>query len=88
MSQPIDGYTPAFPECRWDDRTRQSVQWSGMTLQQWYAGKALTGLLSNPKFDGNYSNAVFEAADIAAMLIAELQDEASEERPADEGGAG
>ena len=41
---------PAFPETRWDDKTRQDVQWTGMTLRDWFAGQALAGLCSNPKY--------------------------------------
>lgn len=46
MSTPNDG-GPAFPETRWDDKTRQEVQWCGMTLRDYFAGQALNGLLSN-----------------------------------------
>lgn len=35
---------PAFPETRWDDKTRRDIQWSGMTLRDWFAGQALGGL--------------------------------------------
>jgi hypothetical protein len=38
MSTQNDG-GPAFPETRWDDKTRQEVQWCGMTLRDWFAGK-------------------------------------------------
>jgi hypothetical protein len=38
---------PAFPETRWDDKTRQEVQWCGMTLRDYFAAKALSGLLSD-----------------------------------------
>ena len=36
MSAQNDG-GPAFPETRWDDKTRQEVQWCGMTLRMWIA---------------------------------------------------
>ena len=45
MITPDDG-GPAFPETRWDDKTRQEVQWCGMSLRDWFAGKALSGLLA------------------------------------------
>lgn len=34
-------YDPAFPETRWDDKTRQEVQWTGMTLRDYFAAKVL-----------------------------------------------
>lgn len=40
---------PAFPETRWDDKTRQEVQWCGMALRDYFAAKALQGLLSSPQ---------------------------------------
>jgi hypothetical protein len=30
---------PAFPETRWDDKTRQEVQWLGMTLRDYFAAE-------------------------------------------------
>ena len=39
MSTPNDG-GPAFPETRWDDKTRQEVQWCGMTLRDYLAAHA------------------------------------------------
>lgn len=39
---------PAFPETRWDDMTRQDVQWTGMTLRDYFAAKAMQALI-NPK---------------------------------------
>lgn len=42
MSTQNDG-GPAFPETRWDDKTRQEVQWCGMSLRMWLAGQALCG---------------------------------------------
>lgn len=40
MTSRKDDGGPAFPETRWDDKTRQEVQWSGMSLRDWFAGKA------------------------------------------------
>jgi hypothetical protein len=34
---------PAFPETRWSDTVHQEVQWTGMTLRDWFAGRAITG---------------------------------------------
>ncbi len=39
MSDKNDG-GPAFPETRWDDKTRQDVQWCGMSLREWLASHA------------------------------------------------
>ncbi len=41
MSDKDDG-GPAFPETRWDDKTRQEVQWMGMTLRDYFATNATT----------------------------------------------
>lgn len=46
MSKVNDGGA-AFPETRWDDATRQEVQWTGMTLRDWFAGQALSGLAAS-----------------------------------------
>ena len=37
---------PAFPETRWDDKTRQEVQWCGMTLRDYFAAKAMQSLVN------------------------------------------
>lgn len=44
MAQNIKIDAPAFPETRWDDKTRQEVQWCGMTLRDWFAGQALVSV--------------------------------------------
>lgn len=44
MIEPIDDGGPAFPETRWDDKTRQDVQWTGMTLRDYFAAKVLSAL--------------------------------------------
>ena len=38
---------PAFPETRWDDRTRTEMQWTGMSLRDYFAGEVLA---SNRQF--------------------------------------
>jgi len=73
MSTPNDG-GPAFPETRWDDKTRQEVQWCGMTLRDWFAGQALNGLLSDPNTNGKpnqFADDAYRYAD--AMLKARGQ---------------
>jgi len=37
---------PAFPETRWDDKSGQEVQWLGMTLRDYFAGRAMQGELT------------------------------------------
>lgn len=39
---------PAFPETRWSDEYRTEIQWTGMSLRDYIAAKALTGFLSHP----------------------------------------
>ena len=46
MKDEINDGGPAFPETRWDDGTRQEVQWLGMTLRDYFAGQALTGVVN------------------------------------------
>jgi len=42
---------PAFPETRWDDIARASVQWTGMNLRDYFAAHAMQGLIGH---DGDY----------------------------------
>ena len=51
MSTPINDGGPAFPETRWHDATRQEVQWTGMTLRDYFAGQALAGFMSTLSHD-------------------------------------
>lgn len=62
---------PAFPETRWDDKTRQEVQWTGLTKREWFAGMALMGLCANPNRDAGVmedAEASYQQAD--AMIAA------------------
>lgn len=43
MSDEIDGFFPAFPVT-----AGQQVYAAGMTLRDWFAGKALVGICANP----------------------------------------
>lgn len=45
MSEPINDGGPAFPETRWDDIRRQ--EWMGMSLRDYFAAQAITGILQN-----------------------------------------
>lgn len=45
MSEPINDGGPAFPETRWDDKSRQEVQWLGMTLRDYFAAKSLSAVI-------------------------------------------
>lgn len=60
---------PAFPETRWDDVTRQEVQWTGMTLRDYFAGQSITAILSKmtPKDDPKMAS-VFAYAIADEML--------------------
>lgn len=62
--------TPAFPvpETVYDDKSFQP-DYKGMTLRQYYAAKALQGLLTRPLTQGNYQidqtvKLAFEYADL------------------------
>jgi len=46
MGEKINDGGPAFPETRWDDRTRQEFQWTGMSLRDYFAAAALQGMLA------------------------------------------
>lgn len=46
---------------------------SGMTLRQYYAGKALQGLLSDPAGNSPYERFASDAVRLADALIAELE---------------
>ena len=52
---------PAFPETRWDDKTRQEVQWCGMSLRDWFAGIALSRIAGGHK-DGGKAPTMGEVA--------------------------
>lgn len=41
----IEDGGPAFPETRWDDKSRQEVQWTGMSLRDYFAAQAMAGIL-------------------------------------------
>jgi len=66
---------PAFPETRWDEKTRQEVQWLGMSLRDWFAGQALVGILSNHRLlvdiDENSPKSTREAAVDYALAVAD-----------------
>jgi hypothetical protein len=74
----IDDGGPAFPETRWDDKTRQDVQWVGMFLRDYFAAKALTGICASRDEAGTLiehgyewiSSEAYRIAD--AMLLARL----------------
>ena len=40
-----DNSGSAFPETRWDDVTRQSVQWMGLTKREYFAIRFATALI-------------------------------------------
>lgn len=60
MKTEIDDGGPAFPETRWDDKTRQDVQWTGMSLRDYFAAKALAGAFASDCegfwFNGDYGS--------------------------------
>lgn len=65
---------PAFPlpsESNFGEITREAQP--GMTLRQYYAGKALAGMLSNPETIGPIDGYAHDAVKAADALIAELE---------------
>jgi hypothetical protein len=77
-----DNGGPAFPETRWDDKTRQEVQWTGMTLRDYFAAKAMQGLMSDPRttvdISGDY---IFQQRAKSCYIIADAMLKAREENP-------
>lgn len=79
MAKPTGG--PAFPEqISLDVSGNPYSMIEGMTLRQYYAGKALTGITANPNFFGslfqqNPLGAAQFAVECADFLIAELSKE-------------
>lgn len=72
MADEINDGGPAFPETRYDERTRQEVQWTGMSLRDWYAGQfaaAWVAVLAQRRNENGYTDegAVFEANRLGIM---------------------
>ena len=67
--KPKDDGRPAFP--RAGEGEHILVDESGMTLRQWYAGQALSGLLAHHGGAGQFIT-IREAVVFADALIAEL----------------
>ena len=65
MSAPNDG-GPAFPHGRPYDTAH------GLTKREYFAAKALQGLLANPNHDGKFSDFAEDAVKHADALLAEL----------------
>ena len=72
MSKPIDDGGPAFPLEDWDDAIKSKRRDTGMTLRDWFAGKAMQAMLSNPanygsnhewRDDATVSEQAYEIAD-------------------------
>lgn len=68
---------PAFP-CRFEGGSRQGVrvdpyQSSGMTLRDWFAGKALSGFLSHPRDAGDIQENVDYSYQYADAMLKERE---------------
>ena len=74
MSDRNDG-GPAFPETRWDDHTRQEIQWMGMSLRDYFAAKAMEGLLAQ-----SLGTAFSSQLDSGASFAYEMADAMLKER--------
>ncbi len=69
------GDEPAFPIVT-DGDPNVTCIFRGMTLREWFAGRALAGVLANPKYDWDRleGNAIVHIARYTAdALIAELE---------------
>jgi len=67
MSEPINDGGPAFPNVpsdpgytKWDE---------GMSLRDWFAGQALTGLMANPKRCYNFDGLAQDALRFADAML-------------------
>lgn len=68
MSADIDDGGPAFPLPHW-----QAGECRGMSLRDWLAGQALTGLLANPHASGDIGAIARGAYLQADAMLAELK---------------
>ena len=72
MSQPIDGGS-AFPvhstHVVFNDRVVAAHE-PGMSLRDWLAGQALTGLLADPNNNGRWNDIAVEAYGFADAMLA------------------
>lgn len=69
---------PAFPETRWDEKTRQEVQWLGMTLRDYFAINAPQQVIEISDWRVEYCASVlgverYYAVDHYFPLLAKLQ---------------
>ena len=71
----INNGGPAFPETRWDDHTRQEIQWMGMSLRDYFAAKAMQGLLAQSR-----GTAFSSQLDSGASFAYEMADAMLKER--------
>ena len=73
MSATKDG-GPAFPETRWDDATRQEVQWTGLTKRELFAAMAMQGIITRPEHVGmDLPTKASLSVEFADALLAELE---------------
>lgn len=69
-TQPYDG-GPAFPVTASTGDPRDGVYCrDGMTLRDWFAGKALSGILADPNSDGSYKGVAESAYGFADAMLA------------------
>jgi len=63
---------PAFPFGQVSETTGQPINGffnPGMSLRDWFAGQALSGLMANPSFNGNILSATTDAFSAADSMI-------------------
>ena len=65
MTENIDDGGPAFPV------DRAARKHDGMSLRDWFAGMAMQGLLSDPRYEGTQAQAVESSYRTADAMLAE-----------------
>ena len=65
MSENIDDGGPAFPV------DRAARKHDGMSLRDWFAGMAMNGLLSDPRYEGTHEQAAEYSYRMADAMLAE-----------------
>jgi hypothetical protein len=71
---------PAFPVQGVNVEGMSIVHSSGMTLRDWFAGKALAGFMANPKVDSNTLATMPNGDEVVAKYIFKLADAMLTER--------
>lgn len=73
MSEQVKDGGPAFPG-QWDHGGSQVESWTGMTLRDYFAAKAMQGMMSdptvNPSTDADYTQLAGSSYRVADFMLA------------------